>query len=118
MRGKPQRSVLGFPIKRHRKMPQERLACFGTSFILRHFQPAVKKALRRSALIQGKAVAHSLNYYRFLSYDTKHRREGVSDKEKQLRIAGSVLLVRDQENRRLDNAGGCLYTVPSWAEKA
>ena len=40
-------------------------------------QPA---ALRRSALIQGKAVALSINYHRFLSYDTKHRREGVSDK--------------------------------------
>ena len=37
-------------------------------------------ALRRSALIQGKIVVLSINYHRFLSYDTKHHREGVSDK--------------------------------------
>ena len=32
----------GFPLKRRRKMPQERLAYFITSFILRHFHSAPK----------------------------------------------------------------------------
>ena len=50
-----------------------------------------KKALRRSALIQGKAIAYSLNYHRFSSRNQQHRREGVSDKEKRLFIAGSIL---------------------------
>ena len=36
---------VGSPLKRHRKMLQERLACFITSFILRHFQSAVKRSV-------------------------------------------------------------------------
>ena len=69
-------------------------------------------ALRRSALIQGKDVTHSLNYYRFSSRNQQHRREGVSDKEKQLRIAGSVLLVRDQVSNCFDTVSRALYAAP------
>ena len=46
-------------------------------------------ALRRSALIQGKTVAHSLNYYRFSSRNQQHRREGVSDKERRFFTTGA-----------------------------
>ena len=69
-------------------------------------------ALCRSALIQGKVVAHSLNYYRFFTCNQQHRREGVSDKEKQLRIAGSVLLVRDQVSNCFDTVSRALYAAP------
>ena len=58
-----------------------------------------------------------INYEKHLvlSYDTKHRIEGVSDKEKQLRIAGSVLLVRDQVSNCFDTVSRALYAVPSRA---
>ena len=45
------------------------------------------------------------------------RREGVSDEERRLFIAGSILGVCDQEKSRLDKVSRALYAVPSCAEK-
>ena len=45
-----------------------------------------------------------------------HRIEGVSDEERRLFIAGSILGVCDQEKSRLDKVSHALYAAPSCAE--